>query len=142
MGTVMLNVVNLCRKRLGSQRDTERLLDGIYLATVAQPIAKLMPQPTDITTLVKPLPDVKQLVKQVGAGIARHRNMVNVRRGNPPNPQAFPHGQRRKSRTVLDPIEPFLLNRADQLAVNQQRRAGIAMERIQTQNSHINPATV
>src|SRR3974390_170390 len=80
---------------------------------------------------------VKQLGGEAGERVPGPRDMVDIRKRDARFFQAIADGCRWKPGCVLDPIEPFFLNRGHQLAVAHQRCGSVPVIRVNSQNIHV-----
>ena len=78
--------------------------------------------------------DARELVD----GLVVKRHGIQIPIANPTLGQAVLHGVDRESRIVFLAGKPLLLGRGDNLAVTNQRRRGIVVERAYTENIHQN----
>ncbi len=79
---------------------------------------------------------VKELSPKASPGIARDRDVVDFRQRNAGSVQAVTDSRRRKSRSILHTVKAFFFNGGDQAAVCNNRRGGIAVVGIDSQDVH------
>ena len=78
----------------------------------------------------------RDLAAQVCEGIPRHGHVVYIGDGYPGDVEAPSSGIGREAGLVLLPAEPLLLDRGDDLAIDQQRGRGIAVIGVEPQDDH------
>lgn len=72
----------------------------------------------------------ERLAQQIRLRITGDREVVHLLGRHPRHIQARADGVSRKPRTVLDPPEPLLLDRREQLPLAEQRRRHISVIRV------------
>jgi hypothetical protein len=129
---VMLDAVELCPHgaRLHTQRLGELAFDPPHLGDVRETVL-------DDLRERRPLLDREQdLLVQVGLGIARHRDVIDVARADAAALQHRADRERRKPGAVLAPVETLLFDRRDEQSVFDEHGGSVAVKRVDTQNVH------
>ena len=70
---------------------------------------------------------MQDLLVQMRRRIARNADMIDLVQADSRGLHTVANRLRRKPRAVLEAVEAFLLHRRDQLPVDDQRRAGVAV---------------
>ena len=126
---VMLDAVEARAKRVG--RDAERrrqvLLHAAHAAHAPQPVG-------DVTGIAQATRGLHDLRAQVRARIAPERDVVDVARREAGVLETPRGGERREPRDVLQPAEALLLGGCDEHAVDDERRGGVAVIRVEPED--------
>ena len=128
MGAVVLDVVEL-RAQLG-RRDAERLAQrGAGVGELGD-VAKARDDEVEVAHRQR----AAQLGREVGARVARDRDVVELVRRDARVGEAPRGRERREARGVLDAAQALLLHARDQLAVDDEHCGGVPVIRVETQD--------
>jgi hypothetical protein len=126
---VMFDVVKRRAERpaLHSERIGQRFSDVSNL----QLVCEASPYVLDAGAVTKRPPHLRA---QVGSRIASDRNVVDVARRQPCFCQAPGSGKGGESRAVLYSVEPLFLRGSDEFSVDDERRRGIAVVCVESED--------
>src|SRR6202035_4688142 len=131
MSNVMLEMMFLETQRL--RIDIERLRHE--RTHIAQQLLALS-QTNEVQNFRGITQSIPNFPRKVGIAVLADRHMINIGNLCPSEIQASFDRKRRKSREVLDAIEALFGNGEDDLAVLHQRRRGVRVKHVESQNQH------
>src|SRR5207253_4201819 len=84
----------------------------------------------------------KDFAAEVGPGVERSGDVVDVLGADAAGRQAVADRLRREAGPMLDAVEPFLLDRGDELAIDDQGGGRVAVKGVDAEDVHEEPVSV